>query len=160
MEKNLFCCIPQQKKTCSVVSHEGKKPLPLYSTTEENIFHLGYNGRKPAAMWATMRKIFLCWIPQLYCVVLWDRAHRIRFCCDVGYNGRKTPALWDTMEKNLLAILRFFSVVSHNGKNLFRCIPQRRKTFSVVSHNRKKFLCCIPQWIKTSSVVSHNGKKT
>jgi hypothetical protein len=53
----------------------------------------------------------------------------------------------------------FFSIVSLNGKkplplyptaenDLFRCIPQQRKTFSIVSHNGKN-----------SSVVSHKGKK-
>jgi hypothetical protein len=124
MEENLFCCIPQKRKISSIV---------------------GYNGRNPAALWDTMRKIFLCWIPQLFCVVLWDTVHRIRFCWGVGYNGRKTPALWDTTEKKLSAILGFFSVVSHKGKNLFHGIPQQKKTFSVVSHNGKNLFRCIPQ---------------
>jgi hypothetical protein len=124
-EKNLFRYIPQRRKISSIV---------------------GYNGRKPAALWDTMQKIFLCWIPQFFCVVhivgystlhqilLYCRIQRKKNSCIVGYKG-----------KNLLPVLRFFSVVFHNGKNLFRCIPQRRKTFSIVSHNGKKIFCCIPQ---------------
>jgi hypothetical protein len=77
-----------------------------------------------------------------------DTVHRISFCCGVGYNGRKIPALWDTTEKNLLAIQRLFSVVSHNGKNLFLCVPQRRKTFPVVSHKGKKHLPLYPTTAK------------
>jgi hypothetical protein len=44
MEKNLFHCIQQWRKTSSVVSHKGGKPpplYPLYPTTEENLFHCG-----------------------------------------------------------------------------------------------------------------------
>jgi hypothetical protein len=126
---------------------------------------VGYNGRRPVALWDTMLKIFLHCIPQLFCVVFitkkklfsgvgyspgkasvkLDTVHCIRFCCGVGYNGRKIPALWDTTEKNLLAIQRLFSVVSHNGKNLSLCVPQWRKTFSVVSLNGKKLFLCNPQ---------------
>ncbi len=46
-EKILFCCIPQRRKTFSVVSHsekklfrcipQQKKPLPLYPTTAKNV---------------------------------------------------------------------------------------------------------------------------
>jgi hypothetical protein len=59
MEKNLFRCIPQWRKASSVVSHNEKKPLPLYPTTEEDISIVGYNGRKLVASWDTMLKIFL-----------------------------------------------------------------------------------------------------
>jgi hypothetical protein len=137
MEENLFCCIPQKRKISSIV---------------------GYNGRNPAALWDTMRKIFLCWIPQLFCVVLWDTIHRIRFCWGVGYNRRKTPALWDTTEKKLSAILRFFSVVSHKGKTSSIVSHNRRKpsllyptmetNFSLVYYNGKNLFRCIPQWQK------------
>ncbi len=39
MEENLFRCIPQRRKTSSIVSHNKGKPLLLYPTTEENLFH-------------------------------------------------------------------------------------------------------------------------
>jgi hypothetical protein len=168
MEENLFCRIPQREK-----------PLLLYPTTEEIYSIAGYNGRKPVALWDTMRKIFLHCIPKFFCVVFftkkklfsvvgysaekasvkWDTVHCIRFCCGVGYNGRKILALWDTTEKNLLAIQRLFSVVSHNRKNLFLCVPQRRKTFSVVSLNGKKHFLCIPQRKKPLPLYPKTAKK-
>jgi hypothetical protein len=133
MENN-YSVVSHRKKTSSIVSHIGGKYLPLWDTTEENLRRFGIQCRR----------------------FFWDTAHRIRSCCGVGYNGRKTSALWDTTEKNLLAILRLFSVISHNGKNLFRCIPQMdenllhliptmEKNSSVVSHNRKNRFRCIPQ---------------
>ncbi len=97
-----FHCIPQRKKTSSIVSQNGKKPLPLYPTmektssfvshNEKNLFRcipqwrkifsiVGYNERKPAALWDTMLKIF------------WDTVHCIRFCCGVGYNGSKMSCI-------------------------------------------------------------------
>jgi hypothetical protein len=136
MEENLFRCITQRKKTSSVASHNGGKYLSLWDTTEEIL------------LWDTMRKIFLCWIPQFFCVVLWDAAHRIRFCCGVGYNGRNTSALCDTTEKK---------IVSH-PEILLRCIPQREKTSSIVSYNGGKPSPMFPTTKKKSSVVSHNGK--
>jgi hypothetical protein len=36
----------KMKKTSSVVSHNEKKPLPLYPTMEENIFHCGIQRNK------------------------------------------------------------------------------------------------------------------
>ncbi len=115
MEEDLFHCIPQRRKTSSIVSHNGGKYLLLWDTTEENLRRCGIQGER----------------------FFWDTVHRIRFCRCVGYNIRKTPALWDTMEKNLLAILRLFSVVSYNRKKPFLLYPTTKKTFSVVSYNRK-----------------------
>jgi hypothetical protein len=61
-------CIPQWKKTSSVVSHKGGNLPPFYPTTEETwkwklSSIVGYNRRKPAVLWDAMRKIFLCCIP-------------------------------------------------------------------------------------------------
>ncbi len=158
MEENLFHCIPQHKK-----------PFPLYPTTEENLFHyeihwkktsgvVGYNGQDFSMLHPT---IFLWCIYYDENVILQCGIQRRKIFCVVGYNTlhkkillwcrlqqKKNSCVWDTTEKNLLAILRLFSVVSHNRKNLFRCIPHQRKTFSDVSHNGKN-----------SSVVSHIGKK-
>jgi hypothetical protein len=58
-EKNIFRCIPQWGKTSSVVSHNEKKTLPLYPTTEENIFHCG----------------ILFWTCKQYCDVVLVRMH-------------------------------------------------------------------------------------
>jgi hypothetical protein len=41
-------------------------------------------------------------------------------------------------KKNLIAILRYFSVVSHNGKKPHPLYPTTEKNSSVVSHNDKK----------------------
>jgi hypothetical protein len=49
MEKNLFRCIPQRKKTSFVVSHNGGKYLPLWDTTEE----------KSPALWVPLEKNYL-----------------------------------------------------------------------------------------------------
>jgi hypothetical protein len=95
-----------------------------------------------------MRKIFLCWIPQFFCVVLWDTVHHIRFCCGVGYNGKKLLRC-GIQRETFVTILRFF----------LRCTPQRKKTSSVVSHNGGKPSPLYPTMEKNSSVVFYNGKK-
>ncbi len=136
MEESFFRCIPQRKI-----------PLLLYPTTEENIFHCGIQRKKPAALWDTMLKNFLGY-STLHKILLWCRIHRRKISCVMGYK-----------RKNLFAILKLFSVVSHNGKNplllyptmeenLLRCIPQLKKLFR-----------CIPQRKESSFVVSHNGGK-
>jgi hypothetical protein len=77
------------------------------------------------------------------------------FSFGVGYNVRKILPAWDTTEENLCFIgynrkkssnfMTLFCGVSHTGrkpltlsptpeKNLFRCIPQRRKPLAIVSH--------------------------
>jgi hypothetical protein len=154
MEENLFRCIPQREKTSSVASHNGGKSLPLWDKME----------KKPVLLWDTMRKIFLHCIPPFFWVVFimkkklssgvgysvekasvkWHTVHSIRFCCGVGYNERKIPALWDTTKKNLLAIHRLFCVVSHNGKNLFLCVPQRKPS-PLYPKTEKLFLCISQQ---------------
>jgi hypothetical protein len=70
--------------------------------------------------------------------------------------------LWDKIErkKKLFAFLRFFSVVSHNGKYPLLLYPATEENLLVVSHSRKQLFRYIPQRKKTSSVVSHNGNKT
>jgi hypothetical protein len=124
MEQILFHCNSQMRKTSSTVSYNGGKPLPLWDTTEENLWGL----------WDTMCGRFFC-IESLnvkkfrcsilfFCVlfstrkmllssmgystekasVLWDTVHCIRFCCGVGYNGRKTPALWRYNGKKKLTL--------------------------------------------------------
>jgi hypothetical protein len=137
MEESFFRCIPQRKKTSSVVSHNGGKYLPLWDTTEEKMRRCGIQcGR-----------------------FFWNTVHCIRFCCGVGYNGRKISCVVGYNRKKLFAILRFFSVVSHNGKNplllypttkenLFRCIPQRKKTLPLYPTTEKNLFRCIPQRYK------------
>ncbi len=143
MEKNLFHCIPQRKKTSSAVSHNVGKPLLLYPTMGKNLSRyipqrrkissiVGYNGRKPAALWNTMQKIFLRCIPQFFCVVLWDTVHCIRFCYGVGYNRRKTPALWDTTEK----------FVTH-PEIFFLCVLQRKKLLPLYPTTEENLLHCV-----------------
>jgi hypothetical protein len=64
-----------------------------------------------------------------------------KIVCFDGYNRRNFS----------LNILKLFSGVSHSGgkplpmystpeKNLFRCIPQWRKTSSILTHTREKNL--------------------
>jgi hypothetical protein len=111
VEENLFHCIPERRKTSSIVSYNGGKPLPMYPTTEENLFHFGIQRKKSCCVVGYNAKGFS---------VLWETVHHIRFCCGLGYNGRKllhcrvqqkkntsiishygrkTPVLWDTTEK-------------------------------------------------------------
>jgi hypothetical protein len=61
-EKNLFAiltvfrCIPQRKKSSSVVSHNGGKPSPLYPTAEKNSSVISHNGKKPVPLYPTTAK--------------------------------------------------------------------------------------------------------
>jgi hypothetical protein len=43
----VLCCIPQRKKSSSVVSHNGGKPSPLYPTAEKNSSIVSHKGKKP-----------------------------------------------------------------------------------------------------------------
>jgi hypothetical protein len=124
----MFPCIPQRKKTSSVVYHNGGKPLSLYPTTEGNIFHCGIQRKKTCGVVGYNAEDFSVLDPTilLCCIVGYSTSRKILLWCRIQW--KKTPALWDTTEKNLLAIVRFFSVVSHNGKNHFCCILKRRKT--------------------------------
>ena len=154
-----FHCIPQRKKplplyptmekTSSVVSHNGGKFLPLYPTTKKNLFRcipqrrkissiVGYNRRKPAALWDTMLKIFLGY-STLHKILWRGRIQRKKnfLHCGIQWNKICLPS-WDCS----------------------RCIPQRKKSSSVVSHNVGKPSPLYPTAEKNSSVVSHNGKKT
>jgi hypothetical protein len=81
----------------------------------------------------------------------------------------KFPVSWDTKEKNLFAILKLFSVESHNGKNplllyptteenLLRCIPQRKKLFRCIPQ-RKKPLPLFPSTVKTRKTEMASRKK-
>jgi hypothetical protein len=136
MEENLWRCGIQSRRFFCIASYNSSG---LYLLRKKGILRCGIQCRK-----------------SFYEVVT---VHCIRFSCGVGYNRRKIPALCDTMEKNLLAIQRLFSIVSHNGKNLFLCVPQRRKTFSVVSHNGKKLFLCIPQRKKPLPLYPKMEKK-
>jgi hypothetical protein len=49
-------CIPQQKKSSSVVSHNVGKPSPLYPTAEKNLFVVSHNGKKPFSVYSTTAK--------------------------------------------------------------------------------------------------------
>ncbi len=148
----------------SIVSHNGKKPLPLYPTMEKNSSVVSHNGGKLLLLYPTTKKpssvvsqnggkylplwdtteenlrrcAIQCWR------FFWDTVHCTRFCWGVGYNRRKISCIVDTIEQNLFAILRLFSVYPTREKILFCCIPQRRKTFSVVSHSRKKLFRLYP----------------
>jgi hypothetical protein len=60
-------CIPQQKKSSSVVSHNGGKPsplyptpektLPLYPTTEKTFSVVSHSGKKRTTLMASRKKI-------------------------------------------------------------------------------------------------------
>ncbi len=76
-------CIPQWKKTSSFLSHNGKKPLPLYPTTEKNLSVLSHNRGKYLPLWDTTEENLQCCGIQcgrffcvgshnFFCVVLWD----------------------------------------------------------------------------------------
>jgi hypothetical protein len=56
VKENLFCCIPQQRKTSFIVSHNWRKPLPLYPTTEETSSDVSHNARNAVALCATAAK--------------------------------------------------------------------------------------------------------
>ncbi len=151
---------PTMEKTSSVISHNEGKLLPLYPTMKKNHFHcipqqrkissiVGYNGRKPAALWDTMLKIFLGY-STLHKILLMCRTQRKKnfLHCGIQWNKICLPS-WDCSP-----------LYPTTEKILFCCIPQCRKTFSVVYHSGKKLFRFIPQRKKTSFVVSHKGKKT
>jgi hypothetical protein len=140
MEESFFRCIPQRKKTSSIVSHNGGKYLPLWDTTEENLRRCGIQcGR-----------------------FFWDTVHCTRFCCGIGYNGRKVSCVVGYNRKKFVChheiVLRCIpqrkkssSFVSHNGgkpsplyptaeKKIFRCIPQRKKPLPLYPTTAKKTL--------------------
>ncbi len=52
----VFRCIPQRKKSSSVVSHNGGKPSPLYPTAEKNSSVKSHNGKKPVPLYPTTAK--------------------------------------------------------------------------------------------------------
>ncbi len=129
MEESFFPCISQLKKTFSVVSHNRGKYLPLWDTTQENLWR--------------------CWIQCGR--FFWDTVHCIRFCCGEGSNGRNVSCVVGYNRKifvcHLENVFRCIpqrkissSVVSHNGKKLSCYIPQRKKTSSVLSHSGQKTL--------------------
>jgi hypothetical protein len=73
VEENLFRCIPKWRKT-SVVSQNGgkpplypttnrRKPLPLYPTMEENLFHCGIHRKKTCIVVGYNAEELLCCIP-------------------------------------------------------------------------------------------------
>jgi hypothetical protein len=105
MEKNLFRCIPKCKKTSSVVSHNEKKPLPLYPTMEENIFHCGIQQKKYVLRCGFHWKKIVCH-PEIF------------FCCIP--QQKITSSVRPTAEKNS-------SVISHNGKKLLPLYPTTAK---------------------------------
>jgi len=49
-------CIPQRKKSSSVVSHNVGKPSPLYPTAEKNSSVVSHNGKKPLSLYPTTTK--------------------------------------------------------------------------------------------------------
>ncbi len=148
MVESFFRCIPQPKKTFSVVSHNRGKYLPLWDTTEENLRRCGIQ----------CGKFFL------------DTVHCIRFCCGEGYNGRKISCVVGYNRKKFVSILRLFSVVSHNGKNplllyptteenLLHFIPQRKKTLLLYPTTEKNLFRCIPQRQKNVKLEWPHEKK-
>ncbi len=167
-EFSLHSCIPQWRKTSSVVSHNGKKHLLLYPTMEENLFHcgiqlkktcgvVGYNVEDYSALHPT---ILLCCIYYKEKVILRSGIQCRKSFYEVGYRTPHKLLLWCRIQrkknscvvgynrKNLLAIQRLFSIVSHYGK----------KTTSFVSQNRGKPSPLYPTTEKDSSFVSHNRK--
>ncbi len=49
-------CIPQRKKSSSVVSHNVGKPSPLYPTAEKNSSVVSHNRKKPLSLYPTTTK--------------------------------------------------------------------------------------------------------
>jgi hypothetical protein len=129
---------PTTEKTSSVVSHNGGKLLPLWDTTKENL----------RRCWIQCGRFF------------WDTVHCIRFCCGVGYNGKKISCVVGYNRNIFFAILRLFSVVSHNGKNPLLLYPTTEENPSPLYPTAEKLYGYNPQRKKTSSVVSHNNQKT
>ncbi len=161
-----------------VVSHNGKKHLLLYPTTEENLLHcgiqlkktcgiVGYNVKDYSALHPT---ILLCCIYYNEKVILRRGILCRKSFCEVGYRTPHKLLLWCRIQwkknscivgynrKNLLAIQRLFFIVSHNGKKTLLCVPEWRKPSplypttekdsSFVFHNRKILFHGIPQWQK------------
>ncbi len=116
MEENLLRCIPQRRKTFSVVAHNGGKSLPLWGTTEENLRRCGIQ----------------CW--RFFCVVSLntEKSHLILLCCiyyeenvivRCGIQHGKASVLWDPVY-----CLRFCWGVEHNERKLLHWGIQRKKT--------------------------------
>jgi hypothetical protein len=58
-------CIPQRKKSSSVVSHNGGKPSPLYPTAEKNSSVVSHNGKKPLPLYPiTAKNVKLKWLHE------------------------------------------------------------------------------------------------
>jgi hypothetical protein len=156
MEKNIFRCIAQWRKTSSVVSNNRGKYLPLWDTMEEILRRCGYNAEDFSVL---DPKILLCCIagystPQK--ILLGCRIQRKKNPSVVGYNRKKIVShpeiflrcipqrkkplpLYPTTEQNLLCCInKTFSVVYHNGKKLFCCIPQQKKPLPLSLTTAKK----------------------
>ncbi len=166
MEENFFQCEIQRKKTCGVVGYNVEDYSALHPTSllrcinheEKAILRCGIQCRKSFCEvgYSTPHKL-----------LLWCGIQRKKKSCVVGYNGKnllaiqilfsivshdrknlflcvhnggKPSPLYPTTEKNS-------SFVSHNGKNRFRCIPQRKKLFLCIPQ-RKKPLCLYPTTAK------------
>jgi hypothetical protein len=104
MEENLFCCIPQRRKTSSIVSHNRGKPLLLYPTTKENLFHceilrkktwgiVGYNEEDFSVLYPLMLKnsIVLSYSSVLYILIM-----KKMLLSGVRYSTEKASVLWYT----------------------------------------------------------------
>jgi hypothetical protein len=133
-----FPLYPTTEKTSSIVFHNGGKLLPLYPTSEENIFHCGIQWKKTCGVVGYNAEDFLGY-STLHKILLRCRIQRKKNFLHVGYNRTK--------------------FVCH-PEIVLCCIPHQKKSSSVVSHNIGKPSPLYPTAEKNFSVVSHNGKKS
>jgi hypothetical protein len=121
-KKNLFRCIPQQKKTSFIESHNGGKPLPLYPTTEENLFHCGIKLKKTCGVVGDNAEDFSVFHPTILHCCIYYKENVILRCgiqCRksfriVGYSTTHKILLWCRIQQKKNSY-----VVVYNGKNFF-----------------------------------------
>jgi hypothetical protein len=79
---------------------------------EENIFHCGIQLKKTCGV--------VGYNAEDVSGIQYTAQDSVEVCFTTE---EKFPALGDTIEQNLFAVLRLFSVVSHNGKNPLLLYP-------------------------------------
>ncbi len=159
----------------SILSHNGGKPLPLYPTMEENLFHcipqwkktssiVSHNRGKPLPLYPTMEEnLFHCGI------------QRKKTCIVMGYNAEYFSVLYTLMQKNSI-VLSYSSVLLYlksKKKMLLSGVGYSAEKASMlwdtvhrirfccgVGYNRRKTPVLWNTTEKTTSIISHYKTKT